>query len=59
MSLPKILFKPFRLALVQMAVGSDKTANVKWASERVAQAAKAGANLVVLPVSPGGEIPFL
>ncbi|KAI5859025.1 carbon-nitrogen hydrolase [Tricharina praecox] len=46
---PNPLLKPVKLALIQLKTGSDKTANLTRASEKVAQAAKAGANIVVLP----------
>ncbi|OZJ04669.1 Hydrolase [Bifiguratus adelaidae] len=42
-------FKPFKLALVQLAVGADKQKNVAHAREKVLEASKAGANVVVLP----------
>ncbi|KAJ2478465.1 Omega-amidase nit3 [Coemansia sp. RSA 2320] len=38
-----------RLALVQLAVGAQKTANLVSARSKVLAAAKAGANMVVLP----------
>lgn len=40
----------FRLALIQMLVGSDKAANVEKAVAKVAEAAANGATMVVLPV---------
>ncbi|KAF8538367.1 carbon-nitrogen hydrolase [Trichophaea hybrida] len=43
------LLKPCKLALIQLKTGSDKTANLTRASEKVALAAKAGADIVVLP----------
>jgi hypothetical protein len=39
----------FRLALVQLAVGTNKTDNVARAVARVGEAARAGAHLVSLP----------
>jgi len=41
--------KKFRLALVQLAVGSDKSANLKNATKLIEDAAKAGAKVVGLP----------
>ncbi|KAJ1997223.1 Carbon-nitrogen hydrolase, partial [Coemansia thaxteri] len=38
-----------RLALVQLAVSAQKTANLVSARSKVLAAAKAGANMVVLP----------
>ncbi|KAG0643490.1 carbon-nitrogen hydrolase [Tuber brumale] len=43
------LKRPVKLALIQLATGSDKDVNLKRASEKVAEAAKNGANIVVLP----------
>lgn len=43
--------RSFRLALVQLAVGSDKATNLSRASEKVREATQNGANIVVLPVS--------
>lgn len=40
-----------KIALVQMAVGPDKAANLKKAVEFVREASKNGANIVSLPVS--------
>ena len=45
----KLLKKPLRLALVQLASGSDKAANLARARSRVLEASRKGANLVVLP----------
>lgn len=45
----KLLKRPVKLALVQIASGADKTRNLSHARERVLQAAKRGANIVVLP----------
>jgi hypothetical protein len=42
---------PFKLALIQLAVTSNKANNLKHARERVLEASKNGANVVVLPVS--------
>ncbi|KAF3939834.1 Beta-ureidopropionase [Dactylella cylindrospora] len=44
-----ILKAPLRLALVQLATGVDKTANLSRARTKVLEAAKAGAKIVVLP----------
>ncbi|KAA8910275.1 carbon-nitrogen hydrolase [Sphaerosporella brunnea] len=43
------LLKPCKLALIQLKTGSDKSANLTRACEKVALAAKAGADIVVLP----------
>ncbi|CAO3682523.1 unnamed protein product [Umbelopsis vinacea] len=40
---------PFKLALIQLAVTSNKANNLKHARERVLEASKNGANVVVLP----------
>ena len=40
----------FKLALVQMAVGADKAANVRRACRMVKEAVQNGAGMVVLPV---------
>lgn len=40
----------FKLALVQLAVTSSKSANVAAAVSAVGAAARAGANIVALPV---------
>ena len=40
----------FKLALVQMAVGADKAANVRRACHMVKEAVQNGAGMVVLPV---------
>ncbi|KAK4555918.1 Omega-amidase nit3 [Recurvomyces mirabilis] len=45
----KLLKKPLKLALVQLASGADKHANLSHARQKVLEASKAGANLVVLP----------
>ncbi|EEB07193.1 amidohydrolase [Schizosaccharomyces japonicus yFS275] len=42
-------FKPFRLGLVQLLSGMDKMDNLKNARTKVLEAAKNGANIVVLP----------
>ncbi|KAH9906792.1 carbon-nitrogen hydrolase [Xylariomycetidae sp. FL2044] len=44
-----VLKKPVKLACIQLASGSDKSANLSHAREKVLEAAKNGANLVVLP----------
>lgn len=44
-----LLKKPLKLALVQLATGADKTANLARARSRVLEASKAGASLIVLP----------
>jgi omega-amidase len=43
---------PFKLALIQLGgVGSDKTKNLIHTREKILEAAKNGANVVVLPVN--------
>ena len=44
-------FRPFRLALVQLATTGDKQANLRRASLLVKEACSKGANVVVLPVT--------
>ncbi|KAL8796990.1 MAG: hypothetical protein Q9195_000761 [Heterodermia aff. obscurata] len=44
-----LLKKPLKLALVQLATGADKTANLARARSRVLEASQAGASLIVLP----------
>lgn len=44
-----LLKKPFKLALVQLASGADKAANLSHARSKVLEAAKAGASMIVLP----------
>ncbi|KAK6539111.1 hypothetical protein TWF694_010647 [Orbilia ellipsospora] len=44
-----ILKQPFKLALVQLATGADKTTNLARAKTKVLEAAREGANIVVLP----------
>ena len=43
--------RKFRLALVQLAVGADKAANLQRASQKIREAAENGAQVVALPVS--------
>ncbi|KAK3713340.1 Omega-amidase nit3 [Vermiconidia calcicola] len=45
----KLLKKPLKLALVQLATGSDKSANLSRARSKVLEATSKGANIVVLP----------
>jgi omega-amidase len=45
----KLLKKPLKLALIQLASGADKSANLSSARSKVLEAASKGANLVVLP----------
>ena len=45
----KLLNKPLKLALVQLASGADKSANLSRARSKVLEATAKGANLVVLP----------
>ncbi|CAO3620193.1 unnamed protein product [Cunninghamella blakesleeana] len=40
---------PFKLALIQLAVGADKSSNLQHARSKILEAAKQGANVVVLP----------
>ncbi|EER23452.1 hypothetical protein D8B26_001560 [Coccidioides posadasii str. Silveira] len=44
-----ILKKPLKLALVQLATGSDKAVNLARARSKVLEAARSGASLIVLP----------
>ena len=44
--------RKFRLALIQLAVGADKAANLTRAEGMVREAAGKGAHIVSLPVSP-------
>ena len=44
-----LLKKPLKLALIQLAAGPDKAANLAHARAKVLEASKAGANLIVLP----------
>ncbi|OTA85776.1 hypothetical protein M434DRAFT_82528 [Hypoxylon sp. CO27-5] len=44
-----VLKQPLKLACIQLASGPDKAANLAHAREKVIEAAKAGAKLVVLP----------
>ena len=46
-----LFFAGFRLALVQLTVGSSKAENLQNAVKRIAEAATGGANVVTLPVS--------
>lgn len=48
-----------RLALVQLAVGASKADNIQRAAKHVAEAAKAGAHLVALPVSQSPSVQLL
>ena len=41
----------FRLALIQLAVGSNKSENLSRATKLISEAAKQGAKIVSLPVS--------
>jgi hypothetical protein len=51
MSLIPATFRPFRLALIQLAITADKTANLRRARTLVKEASTKGANVIVLPVS--------
>ncbi|OXV09593.1 hypothetical protein Egran_02644 [Elaphomyces granulatus] len=44
-----LLKKPLKLALVQLASGLDKAANLRHARVKVLEAARSGASLIVLP----------
>ncbi|KAI1351013.1 carbon-nitrogen hydrolase [Xylaria sp. FL0043] len=44
-----VLQKPLKLSCIQLASGTDKAANLAHARDKVLEAAKAGAHLVVLP----------
>ncbi|EGC49738.1 amidohydrolase [Histoplasma capsulatum var. duboisii H88] len=44
-----LLKRPLKLALVQLASGADKALNLSHARNKVLEAAKAGASLIVLP----------
>ncbi|KAM4066109.1 carbon-nitrogen hydrolase [Hirsutella rhossiliensis] len=44
-----VLKQPVKLACVQLAAGRDKPANLAHAASRVAEAARAGSKIVVLP----------
>jgi predicted amidohydrolase len=44
-----VLRKPLKLSCVQLACGADKAANLLRARSKVLEAARSGANLVVLP----------
>lgn len=42
---------PFKLALVQIGAGADKAKNLSHAREKIMEASKNGAQVVVLPVT--------
>ena len=44
-----VLKKPLKMALIQLAAGKDKKANLEHAAEKVKEAAATGAKLCVLP----------
>jgi omega-amidase len=44
-----LLKKPLKLALIQLATGADKTANLARARSKILEASRAGAGLIVLP----------
>ena len=48
-SVPLAMSSSFRLALIQLAVGANKAANVKHACDKVKEAAANGAKVVSLP----------
>jgi predicted amidohydrolase len=41
---------PFKLALVQIGAGADKSKNLSHARDKIIEASKNGAQIVVLPV---------
>ena len=41
----------FKLACIQLAVGSNKRTNLDRAKGKILEAARGGANVIVLPVS--------
>ncbi|KAG8526826.1 uncharacterized protein KY384_008255 [Bacidia gigantensis] len=45
----QLLKEPIKLAIVQLAVGKDKSYNLSHARSKVLEASQAGANLIVLP----------
>lgn len=45
----KLLRQPVKLALIQLATGANKTANLSSARAKVLEASKAGAKIIVLP----------
>ncbi|KAI9823552.1 MAG: hypothetical protein M1826_007708 [Phylliscum demangeonii] len=45
----KLLQKPVKLALIQLATGADKAANLRRARTKVVEASQAGASIIVLP----------
>ena len=49
-SLIPAAFRPFRLALIQLATSADKRSNLHRARQLVNEACSNGANVVVLPV---------
>ncbi len=51
MLLGELVALAFKIALIQLLVGADKASNVKKAVSKVVEAAKNGANVIVLPVS--------
>lgn len=48
-TMAKLLKKPLKLALVQLATGADKSANLARARNKVLEATSKGAHIVVLP----------
>ena len=46
----------FKLACIQLAVGSNKRTNLDRAKGKILEAAREGANVVVLPVSVNIEV---
>ena len=47
--MPPVLPHPLKLALIQLASSADKAANLKRAANKVREASRAGAGLIVLP----------
>ncbi|KAH0498864.1 hypothetical protein TgHK011_006092 [Trichoderma gracile] len=44
-----VLKKPIKISCIQLASGADKDANLRHAADKVAEAARSGSKLVVLP----------
>ena len=52
------VLRKFKVALIQLAVGTSKPTNLERAGSLVRKAASNGAKLITLPVSPeGGSLP--
>ncbi len=46
----------FKVALIQLAVGASKPANLERAGSLIREAASNGAKLIALPVSPASPV---